>query len=96
MTMIVDRIPHPRAILRDQDNREVSTGEARVDTKKCRAWFFPSKTGDVDTVLNTVAILEMVGGKTFRVSRIEHTEIPQLGHAEPHYEIEIVSPGEPV
>jgi hypothetical protein len=89
MTMIVDRLPCPRSTLRGQDNRAVSTGEAHVDTKRCRATFFPSKREDVDTVLKKAAILEMEDGATFRVLRIEHTEIPQVGYAEPHYEIEV-------
>ena len=90
--MIVDRFPYPPATLRDRDNHAISTGVAHVDTKRCRAVFFPSKTEDVDTVLATAAILETAVEATFRVLRIEHTEIPQWGYAGPHYEIEIEVP----
>lgn len=96
MTLIVERIPYSQATLQDLDSHAISTGAAHVDTKTRQAAFFPSKTENVDAVLKKAAILEMEGGATFLVLRIEHTEIPQWGYADPHYEIEIDAPRAPV
>ena len=89
MTMIVDRFPYPAATLRGQDKSEISAGVADIDTKRRQATFFPSKKVDVDTVLKTAAVLEMEDGMVYSVLQIEYTEIPQLGYAGPHYEIDI-------
>jgi len=93
MTMIVDRFPYPAATLRGQDKSVISAGAASIDIKRCRATFFPSQIGDVDTILKKTAILEIKDGKTYSVLQIEYSEIPQLGYASPHYEIDIGDTG---
>ena len=89
MTMIVDRLTYPPASLQDSDKREVSGGMAHVNVEKGQATFFPFERGDKDIVLKKAALLAMQDGKTYPVSGIEYTEIPQVGCAGPHYEIDL-------
>lgn len=89
MTTILTTEPYPPATLRDQDNQELATGEAYVDTKTRLAEFFPSRTADEDRLLKRASILQMTGGGSYAVRHIRRCEAIRLGRTNPHYDIEI-------